>query len=276
LEPAPAGSLLAYLAQIPDPRGRQGRRHPLEAMLVSVVCALVQGARGYRAISQWVHEQDVALWHAFGFTRRPPKASAFRKLLMALSPEHFEQALHDWIEACLGQPVSDASLQAVALDGKSLCGTLQSHARAVHLVALMDQQTGCVLSQVRVDAKTNEHKAALDLLKGLVLKGRVITGDAMFCQREVCHAIRQQGGHYLFVVKDNQPALKEAIAAEFRAAFSPGERSPAAVASGCGGDGGERPRPPGATSSAGQHACARGPGLAGLGPSLSFGTHHAT
>ena len=231
---APAGSLLTFLSRVPDPRGRQGRRHSLEAMLASVVCALLQGARGYRAISQWVHEQEVSLWHALGFARRPPKEGAFRKLLMKLPPERFEQAIQDWIEACIGKPLSDESLQAVALDGKSLCGTLQPHARAVHLVAVMDQQTGCVLSQTRVDAKTNEHKAALDLLQGLVLEGRVITGDAMFCQREVCQAIRKQGGHYFLVVKDNQPALKEAIAAEFRAAFSPGERNAAAVACGVG------------------------------------------
>ena len=123
-------------------------------------------------------------------------------------------------------------LQAVAMEGKTLCGTLEPHERAVHLLSLLDQQTGCVLSQSRVGAKTNEHKGALELLRTLVLEGRVITGDAMFCQREVCDEIRDRGGHYFFVVKDNQPTLKESIAAEFQAAFYPCERTAAAVASG--------------------------------------------
>ncbi len=57
-------------------------------------------------------------------------------------------------------------------------------------VSLLDQRTGCVLSQSRVEAKTNEHKGAIELLKTLVLKGRVITGDAMFCQRELCQGTR--------------------------------------------------------------------------------------
>ncbi len=230
LKPAPAGSLLTFLSQVPDPRGRQGRRHSLEAMLASVVCAMLQGARGYSAITQWIHGQDVELWHALGFTRRPPKLGAFRKLLMALSPKHFERVLADWVKYCLGVSTEE-SLEAVALDGKTLCGTLQPHERAVHLLALLDQRTGCVLSQSRVDAKTNEQKGALEILKTLVLEGRVITGDAMFCQREVCQEIRDRGGHYFFVVKDNQPTLKEAIAAEFRAAFSPYDRTTAAVAS---------------------------------------------
>jgi len=126
---------------------------------------------------------------------------------MALSPTHFEQVLADWAKHCLGVSSEDL-LEAVAMDGKTLCGTFQTHERAVHLLSLLDQRTGCVLSQSRVDAKTNEHKGALELLKTLVLKGRVITGDAMFCQRDVCQQIRDDGGHYFFVVKDNQPTLK--------------------------------------------------------------------
>lgn len=93
------------------------------------------------------------------------------------------------------------------------------------MLSLLDHQTGCTLSQVRVDEKTNEAKAALELLRSLVLEGRVITGDAMFCQREICQEIIDSGGHYFLVVKDNQPTLKEAIAAEFQAAFSPDERT---------------------------------------------------
>lgn len=219
------------MAGIPDPRGRQGRRHSLEAMLASIICAWLQGARGYAAIAEWIHDQEVELWHQLGFTRTPPTKGAFRNLLMAISPQHFERAVGNWVASCIGTPEKDKSLAAVAMDGKTLRGTLQTHERAVHLLSLLDQETGCVLSQNRVDAKTNEAKAALELLKSMVLSGRVITGDAMFCQREICQQIRDDGGHYLFVVKDNQPTLREAIAAEFKAAFSPDERTVAAVAS---------------------------------------------
>ena len=60
-------------------------------------------------------------------------------------------------------------------------------------------------SQCRVDEKTNEHKAALELLKTIVLKGRVIVGDAMFCQRDLCRQIVDSGGDDFITVKDNQP-----------------------------------------------------------------------
>ena len=226
---APAGSLLEYLQQIPDPRGRQGRRHDFKAMLATMVCAFLQGARGYSAMTQWIHCQAVSFWHELGYQRRPPRLGAFRKLLMQLPAEEFERAIRNWVAHCLGQPA--ANLEAVAMDGKTLCGTLEPHQRAVHLLSVLDQKTGCTLNQVRVEEQTNEQKAAFDLLRSLVLHGRVVTGDAMFCQREICRQVRKQGGHYLFVVKENQPALREAIAAEFEADFSPGESAPTRRAS---------------------------------------------
>ena len=225
MKPAPAGSLLEYLQQIPDPRGRQGLRHQFVAMLATVVCACLQNARGYSAMAEWIHAQDPGLWYELGYQRRPPKLGAFRKLLMKIPAEQFEAAIRNWVRACLGDPDLDGPLQPISLDGKTLCGSLKGHERAVHLLSLFDQATGCTLSQTRVNEKTNEAKAALELLRTVVLKGRVVTGDAMFCQREVCAEVLEQGGHYLFVLKDNQPSLENAVAAEFRAAFSPGERT---------------------------------------------------
>jgi hypothetical protein len=126
------------------------------------------GARGYSAIVQWLHALPVAWWHRLGFTRRPPKDHAFRELLAAISPETFEGTVRAWVTASLGERISDDPLRALALDGKTLCGTLTKHQRAVHLLALFDQHLGCVLSQQRVYEKTNEHKAALELLKTIV------------------------------------------------------------------------------------------------------------
>ena len=72
----------------------------------------------------------------------------------------------------------------------------------------------------RGDSTSYEITAAMVLLKGLPLDGAIITGDAIFCQREICRHIRDANGHYVFVVKDNQPALKAAIAESF-GDFSP-------------------------------------------------------
>ena len=113
------------------------------------------------------------------------------------------------------------------MDGKTLCNTLAAHERNVHLLSLLDQATGGVLRQQAVPPTTNEAKTAVDLLRIILLKGRLVTGDAMFCQRELCEQIVDSGGDYLFVVKDNQPELKAAVEADFQPGFSPRHRKSA-------------------------------------------------
>jgi len=222
----PPGSLLAFLAEIPDPRSRHGRRHPLVAMLAHACCAMLCGCRGYAAIAQWGRDQPVELMHRLGYRRRPASYGAFQALLSRLDPAALERALTRWATHLLGEPAA-ATLRALALDGKTSRGSLGPHDAAVHLLAAMDQRTGCVLGQMRVASKTNEHKAALELLGGLALQGRVVTGDAMFCQRDLSRQVVADGGHYLWKVDDNQPSLKEAIESAFEPACSPLRPAPA-------------------------------------------------
>lgn len=219
-----AGNLLALLAQIPDPRGRKGRRHPLAAMLAAIVCGILTGARGYKAIAQWARAQHATIGPWLGFQRRPPCANCFRNLLLALDPQVLEAVLRQWMEGVLEQPLPDA-LPGVALDGKTLCGTLAAQERNVQLLSFFEQAVGGVLGQQAVDPTTNEAKAALDFLKAVVLEGRLVTGDAMFCQRDLCREIIAAKSDYLIVVKDNQPELKAAIEAEFQPGFSPRDRA---------------------------------------------------
>lgn len=188
-------------------------------MLATVVCAVLCGARGYEAIAQWIHAQAPEVWYLLGYFRRPPTGGAFRYLLSKMDPNHLEAALREWIAE--HTKISDQELSALAIDGKTLCSTLAEHGRSIQLLSLFDSHTGCVLSQMQVPTDTNEAKAALPVLKSLVLEGRVVTGDAMYATPEICRAIVDSGGDYLLVVKDNHRNTKEAIADEFLPAFSP-------------------------------------------------------
>jgi predicted transposase YbfD/YdcC len=49
------------------------------------------------------------------------------------------------------------------------------------------------------------------LLTRLTWTGRVLTGDALYCQRTLCAAVVEAGGDYLFTVKANQRTFAEDI-----------------------------------------------------------------
>lgn len=67
--------------------------------------------------------------------------------------------------------------------------------------------------------RTDEHEAELTLapavLAALPLAGRLVTGDALYCQRSVCQQILDAGGDYLVIVKANQEKLYDAVALLF-------------------------------------------------------------
>jgi hypothetical protein len=197
-------SLLDVLAELPDPRHRRGIRHPLSAILGLAVLAMLTGCKSYQAIAQFGRDKGFALAQALGFRRgKTPTKATYSILFRRLDIVAFEAALARWIASRL----SDQEMSIIALDGKTLRGSRDGVVPGQHLVAAYAVEAAAVLAQVRVDAKTNEHKAALELLGLLPVRGRIVTGDAIFCQRDLCQEIVDAGGDYVFTVKDNQPSL---------------------------------------------------------------------
>jgi hypothetical protein len=203
-------SLLEALAEVPDPRNPKGVRYPLPAILGLAVLAMLTGAKSYCAIAQFGRDKGAALALALGFRRgKTLGKSALADLFGRLDATAFEAALGRWIASRLAPDLQ----RHVCIDGKTVRGSKDGDVPGHHLVAAYAPAAQAVLAQLRVDAKTNEHKAALELLGILPLKGCVFTGDAMFCQRDVCARIIEGGGDYVLIVKDNQPSLAADIAA---------------------------------------------------------------
>jgi DDE_Tnp_1-associated/Transposase DDE domain len=216
---APGLSLQEVFAALPDPRDRRGLRHPLGALLCLTAVATLAGMRGLEAIAQFARDHGLAFRLALGFTRLDsPCKGALSVLFRKLDINAYEQALARWVLARC--PELGA---AIALDGKTLRGSARHGAPGVHLLAAYAPKVAAVLGQLRVEGKTNEHNAALQLLGILPLEGKVVTGDALFCQKDVCEQVLERGGDYVFTVKDNQPQLHFDIACMFAEAanFSP-------------------------------------------------------
>jgi len=154
--------LFSILEQVTDSRGRQRQRHTFDAMLAAIICGTLCGIRSMRMIAKWVRQLEPSTFHWLGFKRTPPCANTYSDLLKMIDPEEFEQAIRDWIQTLEGIEIDENSLRATSIDGKTLRGSLKEHERAVHLLSALDHETGYVLSQTRVDCKTNEAKAVFE------------------------------------------------------------------------------------------------------------------
>jgi len=203
------GSLWEALGRVRDHRRREGQRYPLAGLLLIAVAALLAGRRDQLGIVRWGRQLGASALSSLGITRgRVPAPSVWCELFQGLDIASLEAALGDWVR---GGQLSGH----IAIDGKRLRGSATAQAPGVHLLAAFSDALAGVVGQLQLAPDSNEITAALTLLKSLPLAGCIVTGDAIFTQKEICRVIKDGGGDYFFTVKDNQPALRADIALVF-------------------------------------------------------------
>jgi hypothetical protein len=207
-------SLAAAFARVPDPRRAASVIYPLPAMLALAAAALLANHRSVLAIAEWGARQDTTMRSALGFpTTRMPCQSTLQRLFRQLDGH----ALADTLTACFGPsavPAHPASAaQGVAIDGKAQRGRLHFAPAGcpVHALSAFGHDSGIVLAHEPIAAGLDKAEAELTVAPSLLARiawhGRVLTGDALFCQRALCAQVREAGGDYLLVVKANQGTL---------------------------------------------------------------------
>jgi predicted transposase YbfD/YdcC len=214
-------SLYAEFNGLVDRRERRGRRYSLGTVLLLIVLAKMCGEDRPYGIAQWVSARTAELREILALrSRRLPSLNTYRRVLQSAVDV---RELHRAVKRFLYQKGKRGERKLVSIDGKTLRGTLSTRVqRGVHVLAAYLPAQGVVLMQVAVGDKGNELSAAPRLLRSLDLRGNVVMGDAMFTQRELSQQILQAGGDYIWLAKENQQHLQEAIAQ----LFAPVSRSP--------------------------------------------------
>ncbi len=216
-------TLMQVFQGIPDPRKARGKRYPWLYLLALIGAALASGQQTAHAIAHWVVLHGPELLERLRPLRSSiPSESTIRRTLHGIDIGILERRLVDLAQylAATGpkegvvKTKTGQVLQGQALDGKELRG-VRAHGQKLHLLSLVQHESGRTLTQMSVETKTNEISAAAELLRGRDLRGTVTTMDALLTQRPFAQQILDQKGHYLMVVKRNQGNLYDAIALLF-------------------------------------------------------------
>ena len=184
-------TLWQALAQVPDPRQASGQRYALESLLGLMTVAMLCGARSLYAIAQFGRDYQHTLGAALGFDpqgKMPCVATLFL-LNKELNGRAFEAALARWVS---GRQA--AGWKRISLDGKTLRGSQGHQLPGVHLVAAYAHEAQAVLGQEVLRGRGGETTAALQLLDILPLEGRLVQGDAEFCQRNLSEKVVKKKG----------------------------------------------------------------------------------
>jgi len=209
---APLASWLDAFRLIDDPRKARGVRHPYSSMLALTFLGLLCRQTDMAGLQRWAQDHWRRLKGPLGFTRKkPPHATTISRALAKFSLEQFRDAFARWLTT-LPQA---AGAVTVAVDGKTSKQGHDAHGDPVHMLNVFAHELNLCLAQFPVTGgKPTEPQALKDGLAELLdhfPSLRLFTADALFTQRPLARVILEADRDFLFAVKDNQPALLEAI-----------------------------------------------------------------
>lgn len=208
-------TITRHFGRIKDPRRKHCRRHLLMDIIVIAICAVIAGADTWQEVATFAQERCEWLQTFLELPGGIPSHDTFERVFDRIDPVVFQACFRSWVEALRGL----LPLDHVSIDGKSLRGSRHGELGALHLVSAWATAQHLHLGQVAVADKSNEITAIPKLLELLNLNGALVTIDAMGCQKEIAAKIRERGGDYILVVKENQPTLRAEIEACFKQAL---------------------------------------------------------
>ena len=199
----------AHFSDVEDPRRTYLNDHPLINIITIALCAVIAGAESWNDIANFGQQKIDWLSKFLDLKNGIPSHDTFNRVFSRLDPEQFRQGFLAWVQAVF----EITNGQVIAIDGKRL---RRSHdgrlgKAAIHMVSAWAAANRLVLGQLKTDEKSNEIRAIPELLKLIVIKGCIVTIDAMGCQSHIAQLIIEGEGDYVLALKGNQGTLHQDV-----------------------------------------------------------------
>ena len=204
-------SPIKYFTSLNDFRQLGKVKHKLENIIAITIAAVICGCENWYEIEDYGKQKEPWLKTFLDLPYGVPTHDTYRRFFMWVNPKKLEQCFIEWIKSVCN--ITEGRI--INIDGKCLRGSKGDNASFVHMVSAWCNTNNMVLAQEKVDDKSNEITAIPALLEILVLKGCMVTIDAMGCQRTIAEKIVEANADYLLSVKGNQEFLLDDITEAF-------------------------------------------------------------
>jgi predicted transposase YbfD/YdcC len=195
---------LAAFQSVPDPRA-ENTRHDLSEILIIAFLAVLCGAQHCSEMAEFGRSKLRFLKRFLKLKHGVPSHDTFSTVFRLIDPKALDQAFGALICRLVAALAKGG---IIAIDGKSLKGAYdkgQAHAPRM-TVSAYAAELRLTLATVAAE-NGNEVDAALEVLGLIDLKGMIVTGDALHCNRKTAGAIVAKGGDYCVTLKGNQESL---------------------------------------------------------------------
>ena len=198
-------SLVENFGNVKDPRVERTKKHQLTDILVIAILAVIAGAQGWEDIENYGISKQ---WWLEEFLELPngiPSDDTFRRVFEFINPEELNHCFLKWIKTL----VTKMGGEIIPIDGKTIRGSYDRNkgSSALHVISAWASEQNLVLTQMKVEDKSNEITAIPALLELLDIRGSIITIDAMGTQTEIAKKIIDKKADYVLALKANHPTL---------------------------------------------------------------------
>ena len=204
--------ILNHFESLTDPRIERCKLHPMENILFIILAAVLSGCENWDEIEDYGIMKQDWLSSFLDLSHGIPSHDTFDRFFSSLNPEEFERCFISWVQSIS----SNIPGESISINGKTICGANRgSGFDKVHIVSAWASENELVLGQIKTEAKSNEITVIPKLLELLLLEGRIITIDAMGCQKDIAEHIIEKGADYILALKDNHRKLKDDVFSSF-------------------------------------------------------------
>lgn len=188
-----------------------GYYYKVSDALTIMICGMLCNLQNISDIYEWAKSEPAKqfLLEEFNMHKIPSRAQ-FYNLIGCVNPRKFNILFIEWVEEIIKNDNKD---RTIAIDGKTICSTDQrsENGQPLHILSAIVSESKLVLGSLPCETKISEPEIFRELINILDISGAMVVADALHCKKKSAEKVIEEKGDYLFVVKDNEPTLREDI-----------------------------------------------------------------
>jgi predicted transposase YbfD/YdcC len=216
-----ASKFVELFANIPDERQEWKIKHKLVDILFIAVVATIADCDDWEEMEWFAKLKENWFRKYLELPNGIPSHDTMERVFSWIDPDRFGGAFMSWVALAMGANAPGPGI--VAIDGKTMRGTKDGEARALHVVNAWFSENGLILGQVFTKEKSNEIKAIPELLDILDVSGHIVTIDAGGTYKDIAEKIVSGGGDYVLALKGNQGNMLEDVSFFFESETGKGK-----------------------------------------------------
>ena len=216
-------TILEEMSGLTDSRYKPNCRHIFAEVLAMAFFAILAGADDWVAVADYCEQKRAWLARWLTLPGGVPSHDTFQRCLRITKRDELLETMAAVVVRIVddayrraegkafltdGTPVTDI----ISIDGKAMLGSGRAMTYAGEVSKLMmlnawSSRYGLCLAAEPIPEKTNEIPTSQRVVKGLDVRGKVVTVDALNTQTALAEAVKAGGGEYCLALKANRPSM---------------------------------------------------------------------